>query len=77
MSSTGNDGVGLEDLDALQLELEMLLYAAVDKEWKLQQEQSVLNVLEGVRGVKRKGSPCKPVCISTRQCVPVYGWAGQ
>ena len=52
------DGVGLEDVDALQLELEALLSATVVRKMTLKEEIKILNNIEKYKG---QGRPLKKV----------------
>ena len=47
------DGIGLEDVDALQLELEALLSATVVRKMTLKEESKILNNIEKYKGQGR------------------------
>ena len=46
MRRSEHDGIGLEDVDTLQLELEALLSATVVRKFTLKEETKVLNNIE-------------------------------
>jgi len=49
------DGVGMEDIDSLQLELESLLSAVVVRKSHIKEEMSLLQNIDKIKGKNRKG----------------------
>ena len=61
------DGVGLEDVDALQLELEALLSATVVRKMTLKEEIKILNNIEKYKGQGRSLKKVRSIFNEFRQ----------
>jgi transcriptional adapter 3 len=59
------DGVGLEDIDALQLELEALLSATVVRKMTLKEEIKILNNIEKYKGQGRSFKRVRELVFSS------------
>jgi hypothetical protein len=59
------DGVGLEDIDALQLELEALLSATVVRKMTLKEEIKILNNIEKYKGQGRSFKRVRKLVFSS------------
>jgi hypothetical protein len=60
------DGVGLEDIDALQLELEALLSATVVRKMTLKEEVKILNNIEKYKGQGKSYKRVRLLLLSSK-----------